>query len=182
MTWGFHSLYTLFDKEVIVLKKLQIVIAAVFIISIMSSTVVAAEINTVAEQNGSSEQSTGLFKCDEKNKCNEHKDPIKMLEEKKECILKECKEGKISKEKADELIKKIDEHISKIKEFESLPLEKKKEHLFCRFKSCIEQQIKEGKITEQEGHKRLCEFAKELEKWDGKSFPKFMGKPDMPKK
>jgi polyhydroxyalkanoate synthesis regulator phasin len=148
----------------------------------MSSFAFAAEFDAAAGQNCTSGQNAGLFKCDEKNSCKENKDPIKMLEEKKKCIMKECKEGKISKEKADELIKKIDEHISKIKEFQSLPLDKKKEQLYCRFKSCIEKQVKEGKLTEQEAKQRLCEFAKELEKWDGNGFPKFMSRPERPEK
>lgn len=166
------------------MKKLQIFIAVAFIISIMSSNVFAAEMNAAIEQNGSSEQNTGLFKCDEKDNCSEKgdKDPLKRLEDKKERILKDYSEGKISKEQADELTKKIDEHILKIREFESLPLAKKKEHLFSRFKSCIDQQIKEGKITNEEGQKLLSEFSKELQKWDGKGFPKFMGKCKKPTK
>jgi len=160
------------------LKKLQIIITIAFVISIISSSVYAAEPNTGLEQNGAVEQNTGIFKDHEKldkhEKCN--KDPLKRLENRKESIQKEYKEGKITKERADELTQKLDKHIAKIKEFNSLSLPQKKEHLSSKVKSRIEQEVKDGKISKEEGDKILKDFNKDLENWDGKEFPKFMGK------
>jgi len=110
-----------------------------------------------------------------KDKCdNCDKDPIEKLEEKKQEIQKELKEGKISKEKADELTKKIDRRIERIKKFNSLSLPEKKEHLSKNFKLRLEQQIKDGRITNEEGEKLLADFNKQLESWDGKQPPKFI--------
>jgi len=159
------------------LKKLQIFITIAFVISIISSSVYATQPNIGLEQNGAVEKNTEIFKDHEKqDKCD--KDPLKRLEERKENIQKEYKEGKITKEKADELTQKIDKHIAKIKEFNSLSLPQKKEHLSAKVKSRIEQDVKDGKMTKEEGEKKLKNFNKDLENWDGKEFPKFMGKGD----
>lgn len=157
------------------MKKLQILITIAFVISIMSLSVFAAELATGLENKGAVEQNTGLFKDDKKpDKCD--KDPLKRLEERKENIQKEYKEGKITKEKADELTEKIDKHIAKIKEFNSLSLPQKKEHLSAKFKSHVERNVQDGKITKEEGEKIIKDFNKELDNWDGKEFPRFMGK------
>gem|GEM_PF-2349124 len=113
----------------------------------------------------------------EKGKCHKHhkhhKDPLKKLEEKKENIGKDLKEGKITKEKADELTKKIDERIKQINEFNSLPLPEKKQRLSKNFNSSLEKKILEGKLTKEEGEKLQADFNKQLESWDGKDFPRF---------
>lgn len=116
----------------------------------------------------------------EKGKCHkhhkDHKDPLQKLQEKKEDIGKDLKEGKITKEKADELTKRIDERIRQINEFNSLPLPEKKQQLSKIFKSNLEKKILEGKLTKEEGEKLLADFNKQLEKWDGKDFPHFTHK------
>jgi polyhydroxyalkanoate synthesis regulator phasin len=160
---------------VIVLKKLQILIAIAFIFSIISSSTFAVQTINNVEQPGATEQDAGFFKDNHKHdKC--EKDPIKRLEERKNDIEKEYKEGKITKEKADELTKRIDERIVKIKKFNSLTLPEKKEHLNKKFKSHIEQNVKKGNMTKEEGDKAIQEFNKQLENWDGDDFPKFKGK------
>lgn len=141
----------------------------------MSSGVFAAELATGLENKGAVEQNTGIFK-DEKKLDKFDKDPLKRLEERKENIQKEYKEGKLTKEKADELTQKIDKHIAKIKEFNSLSLPQKKEHLSIKFKSHIEREVQDGKITKEEGEKIIKDFNKELDNWDGKEFPRFIGK------
>ena len=157
------------------MKKLQILIAIAFIFSIISSSTFAAQTINNVEQTGAAEQDAGFFKNMQKHdKC--EKDPIKRLEERKNDIEKEYKEGKITKEKADELTKKIDERIVKIKEFNSLTLPQKKERLNQKFKAHIEQNVKKGNMTKEEGDKAIQEFNKYLENWDGNNFPKFKGK------
>ena len=105
-----------------------------------------------------------------------HKDPIKHLEKKKENIKKELKEGKITRKEADELTEKIDKRIARIKEFNRLPLPEKKAHLSSKFKSRIEQAVKDGKISKEEADKLQADFNKNLESWDGKGYPKLMHK------
>lgn len=165
------------------MKKIQILIAIAFVITTLSSNVFAVETNIdVRYQNGTVDQNTGFFKDHGKHdKCDKcHKDPIKRLEEKKQSIQKELKEGRISKEKADEMTREIDEHIQKIKEFNSLPLPQKKEKMYSRFQSHIENNVKAGKITKEEGEKLLTEFKKELDKWDGKGYLKIVKKDKKP--
>lgn len=160
------------------MKKIQILITIAFVISIISSSVYATEPKIGTEQNGTEnngkvEQKTKIFKEQDSNE-KHRKDPLERLEERKENIQKEYKEGKITKEKADELTKKIDKHITKIKEFNSLTLPQKKEHLLDKVKSRIELEVKAGKLTKEEGEKKLKEFSKELENWNGKQFPRSM--------
>jgi hypothetical protein len=160
---------------VIVLKKLQILIAIAFIFSIISSSTFAAQTINNAEQVGVTEKDAGFFNRDHKHeKC--EKDPIKRLEERKKDIEKEYKEGNITKEKAEELTKKIDERIAKIKEFNNLTLPQKKERLNQKFKAHIDQNVKNGNMTKEEGDKAIQEFNKQLENWDGNNFPKFKEK------
>lgn len=123
---------------------------------------------------GNIENNGGILKKDKCGKCK--KDPLKRLEERKESIRKDLKEGKITKEKAEELTKKIDGRIAKIKEFNSLTLPEKKEHLSKKFSTHLERQIQDGRITKEEGEKLQADFNKQLESWDGKEPPKFMHK------
>ena len=125
------------------------------------------------KEKSKTENKGGILK---KDKCGKCKDPLKRLEERKESIRKDLKEGKITKEKAEELTKKIDERIAKVKEFNSLTLPQKKEHLSKNFSSHLEKQIKDGRITKEEGEKIQADFNKQLESWDGKEPPKFMHK------
>lgn len=159
------------------MKKIQVIIAIAFIFSMISSSTFAVQTINNVEQKAATEQDAGFFKDHKKHdKCDCDKDPIKRLEERKQDIQKEYNEGKITKDKADELTKKIDERIVKIKEFNSLPLQEKKERLNEKFKSHIEREIKDGKITKEEGEKAIQEFNKQLENWDGNDFPKFKGR------
>ncbi len=103
-----------------------------------------------------------------KHECEKcHKDPLERLESIKGKVSQDLKDGKISQEKADELNKKIDERIAKIKQFNSLSLPEKKQQLSEKFKSRMEEAVKEGRITKDEGGKLQAEFEKQLESWDG---------------
>jgi len=114
------------------------------------------------------------FKQEEKLEIKDFKkveDPVKALERKKEKIQSLLKEGKISKEKADALISKIDEKIKKIEEFNKLPLEQKKEKLISKFKSYTERKVKEGKLTREKADELIKDFTERIQKWDGKGYP-----------
>ncbi len=188
------------------MKKLQILVTIAFIISIMSMNAFAlpqtgpepngnmqngniqngSNPNNSNPNNSSPNSSTPKSNTKsnegkaEKGKCHkhhkDHKDPLQKLQEKKDDIGKDLKEGKITKEKADELTKRIDERIRQINEFNSLPLPEKKQQLSKIFKSNLEKKILEGKLTKEEGEKLLADFNKQLEKWDGKDFPHFTHK------
>lgn len=180
------------------MKKLQILVTVAFIISIMSfgtfampeagagpnsnvensnienNNIEKGDVENNNNEKGNIENNGGKLKKDKCGKCKN--DPLKRLEERKESIRKDLKEGKITKEKAEELTKKIDGRIAKIKEFNSLTLPEKKEHLSKKFSSHLEKQIQDGRITKEEGEKLQADFNKQLESWDGKEPPKFMHK------
>ncbi len=161
-------------------KLLLILITIAFMISMISINIFAApeagpQPDNNIENSKAGNKDSEKTDIENKDKCdNCHKDPIERLEEKKQEIQKDLKEGKIAKEKADELTKKIDERIEKIKKFNSLTLPEKKEHLSKNFNSRLEQQIKDGRITKEEGENLLADFNKQLESWDGKQPPKFI--------
>jgi len=156
------------------MKKFQIIITIAFIVSLISSSVYATEPNTGLVQNGTAEQNMRACKGHDGKFEKGEKDPLKWLANKKENIQKQYKEGKITKEKADELTLKIDSRIAKVKEFNSLSLPQKKEHISTKVKSRIEQQVKDGNISKEDGEKILKDFSKKIESWDGKEFPEFM--------
>ncbi|WP_024833420.1 hypothetical protein [Ruminiclostridium josui] len=155
------------------MKKIKVLVAIAFLISILSSNVFAVKSDIGSKsQDGAVDQHKEEIK--DRDKCHKcRKDPIKYLEDKKQRIEEDLKEGRISKEEADEKIKEIDQRLQKIKEFNSLSLPEKKEKIYSRFQKHIDKKVSEGKLTKEEGQKFLTEFKEELDKWDGKDFPKF---------
>ncbi len=161
------------------MKNIKLLITIAFVISILSSNVFAVESDIGSKsQDGAVDQHKEEIK--DKDKCQKcRKNPIKYLEDKKQSVEKDLKEGRISKEEADEKIKEIDHRIQKINEFNSLPLSEKKEKIYSRFQKHIERKVSEGKLTNEEGQKFLKELKKELDEWDGKDIPNLkMDKPD----
>lgn len=155
--------------------KILLTVAAITCIS--SSTIFAAP--AASPQPGGStnqEKSDTLKKDKEYPKRREVKDPIKNLETRKEKIQTLLKEGKISKEKADELTAKVDARIKEINEFNKLTLAQKKERLTTNLKASLAEKVKEGELTQADADKVLEKFTKKIENWDGKGYPKFHGK------
>lgn len=101
------------------------------------------------------------------------KDPVKFLEEKKSRILKLQKEGRIDKDAAKKAIEKIDKKIEEIKEFQKLPVEKKRETVISKYKERMDELIRKGKITKEEAEKKTKEFVEKINKWDGTGYPMF---------
>jgi len=112
-----------------------------------------------------------------KQKCDDfEKDPIKVLQSKKEKVQSLYKEGKISKEKADAIIARIDSKIKEIREFDSLNLQQKKDKLINDFKASIDKRVKEGKLTKEKADTIVKDFTDKITKWDGNGYPQFHGK------
>ena len=101
------------------------------------------------------------------------KDPLEILQKKREKVQRLLEEGKISKEKADIITKRIDSRIEEVKEFEKLTPEQKKEKLINRFKESVDRKVKEGKLTEEKAEELYKRFKEKVEKWDGKGYPRF---------
>lgn len=102
------------------------------------------------------------------------KDPLKVLDEKKEKVQELLREGKITKEQADEITRKIDENINAIKDFNKLSVEQKKKHLLEQFNKSIDQRAKAGKITKDFAEELKKEYRCRIEQWDGQGYPGFL--------
>ena len=104
------------------------------------------------------------------------KDPIKALEQKKEKVLKLYNDGKLTKEKADEIISKIDSKILDIKAFQKLPLNEKKEKLLKDCEIRLNKMVKEGRIDQKTAEDQFKEYVEKINKWGGNGYPMFRGK------
>jgi tRNA A37 N6-isopentenylltransferase MiaA len=103
----------------------------------------------------------------------EEKDPIKMLENKKVQIQMLLKDGKITQEQANQRIVEIDKKIKVINEFNSLTLEQKKAKLQSEIKTRLDQDVKDGRLTQAQVDQRLKDLNDKLAKWDGTGYPGF---------
>lgn len=104
------------------------------------------------------------------------KDPIKALECRKEKVRSLLKEGKITKEQADEMTARIDEKIAKVKEFSKLTLPQKRARLMEEFKTSADKWVKEGKLTREKADVMIRDFNEKITKWDGSGYPVMHGK------
>ena len=147
------------------LKKIVLAILFTFCLSIVS-------LNCFAQERQSSDNKINCSCSD----CKKDKDPIKHLEKRKEKIQQELKDGTITKDEADKVIKNIDAKIGIIKEFSNMTLPQKKERLLSNFKNRIEAKVKMGELTKTEGTQILKDFESSLEKWDGTGRPDFKGR------
>jgi hypothetical protein len=102
------------------------------------------------------------------------KDPLKVLDEKKEKVQILLKEGKITKDQADEINKRIDENIKTVKDFNKLSLEDKKKLLLEQFNAAIDKRAKAGKITNDFADELKQEYRSKIENWDGQGYPGFL--------
>lgn len=99
------------------------------------------------------------------------KDPVKMLEEKKIKVQELLKEGKITKEKADEINSRLNSKIKEIQSFNKLTLEQKREKLISDCKAKVEKLIKEGKLDSTKGNEIISRYTEKINSWDGTGYP-----------
>lgn len=113
--------------------------------------------------------------------CEFVKDPLSVLENKKSEVQRLLKEGKISKEKAEAIIRKIDKRIAEIHAFNKLTLEQKREKLKKDCKEFLDSQVEQGRLEPEKAERIYMEYSEKLEKWDGTGYPKFFRKFTGPK-
>ncbi|MDP4093526.1 MAG: hypothetical protein Q8920_09210 [Bacillota bacterium] len=101
------------------------------------------------------------------------KDPIKALQGRKEKVQSMLKDGKISREKADEITARIDSKIRYINEFNKLTVPQKKDLLLKDFKTHIEKKVNEGKLDKEQANTIIKDFSDKVAKWDGNGYPNF---------
>lgn len=160
------------------MRFLKVLAIAALIFSLSANAAIAApEVTEKPKQEQTEKEKKGTSDFRKKKvEFDGQQDPVKMMEEKKEHVREMLKEGKIDKEKADEITRKIDARIGKIKEFNSLTLPEKKAALLKKHKEYVEMMVKEGKMTQKEAEKLTKKFTEELEKWDGSGYPRFFKK------
>lgn len=101
------------------------------------------------------------------------KDPLRALESRKVKIQSLLKEGKITKENADERIARIDSKIKEIQSFNKLTLPQKKDKLIYDCKASVEKLVKEGKLDRVKADTLLKNYSEKINKWDGNGYPHF---------
>lgn len=162
--------------------KISKILAIAALTSCLTATTAFAQVDIGASKTESTPQNkTDTIKKENKdfkgkkirhrNDADMQKDPIKALENKKVRVKSLLKEGKITKEEADRINARIDSKIKEIKEFNKLPLEKKKEKLLSDFKVRLEQKVKDGKISKDKMDEILKQYTEKINNWDGSGYP-----------
>ncbi len=165
------------------MKKSKMLLAFAVTANIFTAVAFAEPVKTkpsspaAIEQKNTDVSRENDFNCRHKRMKDEMlKNPVRVLENKKKNILELQKEGKISKEEADKITKKIDEKIKGIEEFNKLTVEQKREKLISKYKSRMALRVKEGKLTQEKADEKIADFTKEIQNWDGNGFPEFFHK------
>lgn len=104
------------------------------------------------------------------------KDPIKALENRKAEIQSLVKEGKLTKEKADEITARLDSKIKEIQDFNKLTLQQKKDKLIKDCRTSLDRLIKEGKMDKAKADTIFEEYLNKVKNWDGNGYPHFRPK------
>lgn len=168
------------------MKMPKILATAAFITSLTTSIALAAPQITVPNTAVQQRQSDTAVKDEKQCGKKEHKgtrekvdcqqDPVKSLESKKERIQSKLKEGKITKEKADEITVRIEARIKTIQEFNKLTLQQKKNKLTDNVKMSMDRKVREGKLPQDKANELLKEYTDKISQWDGSGYPKFVKK------
>jgi molecular chaperone DnaK (HSP70) len=156
---------------------LAVVVSIIFIFANIAAA--APEINSPFNfsEIGQKSEASKMDGEKSKEKCDSfNKDPLKFLESRKEKIQQLLKEGKITKEKADEMTARVDKKIKDINEFNKLGLKQKREKLIKDFNASIDKKVGEGKLTREKADSLVKEYKDKIEKWDGTGYPRFHGK------
>jgi len=141
-----------------------------------------APVAAIPSKVGNYQQSEGSNEKDGHSKGNHFRqrwvefeqDPLKMLNNKKDMVQTLLKEGKMSKDEADEIIKRVDKSIKTVNDFNKLTLVKKKEFLLKQFDSTMDARLKDGKIKKDLVEELKKEYRDRITQWDGKGYPGFL--------
>lgn len=157
---------------------IKIIAAAALSVTLSMTPVFAGSYTAMVENNVASVQAVRDIKTvkpDAKdfrhNREEFNKDPVKFLEEKKIKIQTLLKEGKITKEKADEITARLDSKIKEIQSFNKLTLQQKREKLINDCRTLIDKQVKEGKLDSAKASGIISDYTEKINKWDGTGYP-----------
>lgn len=157
---------------------IKIIAAAALSVSLSMTPVFAGSSAAMAENNVASVQAVQEVKTPKQdakdfrhNREEFNKDPVKFLEEKKVKIQTLLKEGKITKEKANEITARLDSKIKEIQSFNKLTLQQKREKLINNCRASVEKQVKEGKLDSAKASEIINGYTEKINKWDGTGYP-----------
>ncbi|MDI3312482.1 MAG: hypothetical protein QJR05_13800, partial [Thermoanaerobacterium sp.] len=141
--------------------KYKKLLAATMLGVMLFSTVAFADETVLPQQNTISTVKTAPDKVD----------PIKRLEDIKAKVTEKYNQGKISKEKYDNMISKINEKEQYIKGLNSLTLSQKRQKLISDFTAAINKKVQSGRITQDKANELIKKYTDKVNKWDGTGFP-----------
>jgi len=110
------------------------------------------------------------------------KDPLKALEKRRSEVQKLLKEGKISKEEAEEILKRIYKGIAEVKKFNKMSLEEKRAWLIRDCKDYLDSLVEKGEMEWNKAAEILEEYSEKIKNWNGEGYPRFFRKPPKPEK
>ncbi|QSZ26974.1 hypothetical protein ACETAC_08885 [Aceticella autotrophica] len=138
-------------------------IIATSVIGIMLLTATAFAATTAVPSANANMKHQGVF---------QKGDPIQRLEDLKSKITEKFKAGKISQDEENKMLTKINDAEQKIKDFNNMTLDQKKQTLIKDFTARINQRVKDGKLTQDKANSMIQNFTDKVNKWDGKGYPK----------
>lgn len=138
-------------------------IIATSVIGVMLLTATAFAATTATPNANANMKHQGIF---------QKGDPIKRLEDLKSKITEKFNAGKISQDEENKMLTKINDAEQKIKDFNNMTLDQKKQTLIKDFTSKINQKVQDGKLTQDKANTMIKNFTDKVNKWDGKGYPK----------
>ncbi|WHE06758.1 hypothetical protein PGH24_11530 [Thermoanaerobacterium thermosaccharolyticum] len=98
-------------------------------------------------------------------------DPIQRLENIKAKVTEKYNEGKISKDKYDSIIAKINNMEQQINDFNKLTLDQKRQKLISDYTAAVNKKVQSGKITQDKANELIKNYTDKVNKWDGTGLP-----------
>ncbi|MGJ7044890.1 hypothetical protein [Thermoanaerobacterium thermosulfurigenes] len=144
------------------------IIATAVIGTVLLTSIAFADTSTSSSQVNSSSSTSQTVKINKKF------DPIQTLENLKTKIEEKYSQGKISQDEENKILAKINTAEQKIEDFNNMTLDQKKQTLIDDFTNIVNNQVKNGKITQDKANTLIKNFTDKVNKWDGNGYPQFV--------
>ncbi|ADL69453.1 hypothetical protein Tthe_1969 [Thermoanaerobacterium thermosaccharolyticum DSM 571] len=141
------------------------IIATAVISTVLLSSIAFADTTIVPSQSSSNVSTSQSAKTSKKA------DPIQLLENLKAKIEEKYSQGKISQNQENNIITKINSAEQKIENFNNMTLDQKKQTLIDYFTTIVNNEVKNGKITQDKANTLIKNFTDKVNKWDGTGYP-----------
>ncbi|MDE4542226.1 hypothetical protein [Thermoanaerobacterium sp. R66] len=144
------------------------IIATAVIGTVLLTSIAFADTSTSSSQANSNASTSQTVKTNKKF------DPIQTLENLKTKIEEKYNQGKISQDEENKILTKINTAEQKIEDFNNMTLDQKKQTLIDDFTNIVNNQVKNGKITQEKANTLIKNFTDKVNKWDGNGYPQFV--------